>query len=134
MRSRLLPIVVAASIAIAGAAACSSSTAPPALTVGVYNYSSSVPFLKSVGSLGTSAFGGTRTLTYVAAESIAGTFQVSGFESSTTLGFKQADAYLLYNKTTSGSSTLGHRIRPDLGCTVRYIPSSVEGTCTLTKQ
>lgn len=114
--------------------ACSNSTAPSALTVGTYSYSSSIPFLKSDGSLGSQSFSGTLTLTYVAADSIAGAFQVSGFQSATTLGFKNKDAYLLYNKTAAGNSLIGHRIRPDLGCTAQFIPSSVTGTCTLTKQ
>lgn len=130
-------IVVAAYVALA----CSDSTGPHALTVGVYAYTSTVPFLKSDGSLGTSHFAGTLTLNYVAADSIAGTWNITetafssrAINGPATLGFWNKDAYVLYARLTPGFDTIGHRIRPDLGCVVRYIPSGVEGTCTLTKQ
>jgi hypothetical protein len=121
--------------------ACSNSTAPQALTVGAYSYTSSLPFFKSDGSLGTSHFVGTLTLGYVSKDSIAGTWQVAGTEFNTTsfrsdsgLGFKNADAYVLDAFTTPDRLTIAHRIRPDLGCTAKYIGPDPYGTCTLTKQ
>lgn len=120
-------------VMLASACGGSGSTDPgtQALTVGVYNYSASVPFFKSDGSLGTSNFSGTLTLTSVTAASIAGTFQVTGYRSDTSLGGKNGDAYLLYGYTSAFTSTLAHRIRPDMGCTVRYVGPDPDGTCTL---
>lgn len=108
------------------------STGPStALKAGVYDYSAQIPFFKSDGSLGTSSYSGTLTLTYATADSIAGTFQVTGYRSDTRLGFKNADAYVLYAFTTPSTGTIAHRIRPDLGCTAGKVPITVNGTCTL---
>jgi hypothetical protein len=108
-----------------------STAPPPALAVGVYDYTATVPFFKSDGSLGTSSYSGTLTLTYAAADSIAGTFQASGLRTDTGLGFRNGDAYVLYGFSSTFTATLAHRIRPDLGCTVKFVGPDPNGTCTL---
>lgn len=114
---------------------CSGTTDPASkLSIGTYSYSASVPFFKSDGSLGTSTFAGTLTLTYVSADSIAGTFQANNLKPATALGFKNQDAYLLYAYTTPWVDVVAHRIRPDLGCTAKYVGNDPTGTCTLTRQ
>ena len=120
-------------VIVASACGGSGSTDPgtQALTVGVYNYSASVPFFKGDGSPGTSSYSGTLTLSSVTATSIAGTFQVAGYRSDTSLGGKNGDAYVLYGYTSAFMSTLSHRIRPDRGCMVRYVGPDPDGTCTL---
>lgn len=118
-------------LAVVACGGSSDSTGPTSLKVGVYNYAGNAPFLKSDGSVGTTSFSGTLTLTYATSDSIAGTFQVARMRSDTKLGFRNGDAYVLYGFETGSGAAIVHRIKPDLGCTVKYVGSGPDGTCTL---
>jgi len=104
-------------VAVLLAEACSSSTdeGSHVPSVGRYNYSFSYP--------GGPQYSGTLLLTYAAADSIAGTWQVPGYRSDAALGFYNVDAYVLYAYPTTGN-TITHRFkfaRGDASCEAGYI-------------
>lgn len=115
-------------------AACGGTNAVAAsgsatLQVGAYAYSATLP-TKPDGTAGSTSYSGTLNVTYVAADSIAGTWAVTGWQTAADLGLKNGDAYVL-NGTTTAGAVVAHRISSNLGCVVKFAIGTQFGTCIL---
>ena len=131
MRTQITALLVAFVPLVACGGDGGPSPDVPAL--GVYNYLIRVNVRDATGP---TTFDGTLTITYAAADSIAGTWAVQGYAPAATRGSLVAGSYVLWAQPDD-AATVQHRIGTDGSCLeVRYVwdTGANEGTCSLSRR